>query len=61
MRILQAHKFFYLSGGADRVFFDTAGLLEKNGHEIQYFSMKHPVTGQVLEFKTQMPRGFLSV
>jgi 23S rRNA pseudouridine1911/1915/1917 synthase len=26
-----------------------------------YFSMKHPVTGQVLEFKTQMPRGFLSV
>jgi 23S rRNA pseudouridine1911/1915/1917 synthase len=26
-----------------------------------YFSMKHPVTGEQLEFKTQMPRGFLSV
>jgi 23S rRNA pseudouridine1911/1915/1917 synthase len=26
-----------------------------------YFSMKHPVTGELLEFKTQMPRGFLSV
>jgi 23S rRNA pseudouridine1911/1915/1917 synthase len=26
-----------------------------------YFAMKHPVTGQPLEFKTQMPRGFLSV
>lgn len=26
-----------------------------------YFAMKHPVTGYPLEFKTQMPRGFLSV
>jgi 23S rRNA pseudouridine1911/1915/1917 synthase len=26
-----------------------------------YFAMKHPVTGDPLEFKTQMPRGFLSV
>jgi 23S rRNA pseudouridine1911/1915/1917 synthase len=26
-----------------------------------YFAMKHPVTGKPLEFKTQMPRGFLSV
>jgi 23S rRNA pseudouridine1911/1915/1917 synthase len=26
-----------------------------------YFAMKHPVTGHPLEFKTQMPRGFLSV
>lgn len=26
-----------------------------------YFAMKHPVTGYPLEFKTLMPRGFLSV
>jgi 23S rRNA pseudouridine1911/1915/1917 synthase len=26
-----------------------------------YFAMKHPVSGKPLEFKTQMPRGFLSV
>jgi 23S rRNA pseudouridine1911/1915/1917 synthase len=26
-----------------------------------YFAMKHPVTEKLLEFKTQMPRGFLSV
>jgi 23S rRNA pseudouridine1911/1915/1917 synthase len=26
-----------------------------------YFAMNHPVTGKPLEFKTQMPRGFLSV
>ena len=26
-----------------------------------YFAMKHPVTGLQLEFKTQMPRGFISV
>jgi 23S rRNA-/tRNA-specific pseudouridylate synthase len=26
-----------------------------------YFAMKHPVTNKQLEFKTQMPRGFLSV
>ncbi|MFA5362079.1 MAG: glycosyltransferase [Candidatus Omnitrophota bacterium] len=42
MKILQAHKFFYLNGGADRVFFDTSALLEKNGHKVLYFSMKHP-------------------
>ncbi len=42
MKILQVHKFFYLSGGADRVFFDTSALLEKNGHKVFYFSMKHP-------------------
>ncbi|MDD2702828.1 MAG: glycosyltransferase family 4 protein, partial [Candidatus Omnitrophica bacterium] len=42
MKILQVHKFFYLSGGADRVFFDTSALLEKNGHTVLFFSMKHP-------------------
>jgi 23S rRNA pseudouridine1911/1915/1917 synthase len=26
-----------------------------------YFAMKHPVTGQMLEFTTRMPRGFISV
>ena len=26
-----------------------------------YFSFKHPVTGKMLEFKTQMPKGFLTL
>ena len=26
-----------------------------------YFAMKHPVTGEPLEFRTQMPKGFLTI
>lgn len=42
MKILFANKFFYLKGGSERVFFDTAQYLEDRGHEILSFSMRHP-------------------
>ncbi|MBD3413070.1 MAG: glycosyltransferase [Candidatus Aminicenantes bacterium] len=42
MKILLVNKFFYLKGGAERAFFDTAELLKRKGHEILSFSMKHP-------------------
>jgi len=40
MRILLANKFFYLKGGAENSFFQTAQLLESKGHEIAFFSMQ---------------------
>lgn len=42
MKILLVNKFFYRRGGAEVVFFNTAGLLRRDGHEIVEFSMKHP-------------------
>lgn len=42
MRIVQANKFFYRRGGAERYFFDLKSLLEKAGHEVIPFSMRHP-------------------
>lgn len=42
MKILFGNKFFYLKGGSEYVFFDTARYLEDNGHKVMFFSMKHP-------------------
>ncbi len=42
MKILFANKFFYLKGGSEHVFFDTARYLEDKGHDIAFFSMTHP-------------------
>lgn len=42
MKILLVNKFFFLKGGTERAFFDTARILEKNGHDVAYFSMNHP-------------------
>jgi glycosyltransferase involved in cell wall biosynthesis len=42
MKILLVNKYFYIRGGADKVFFDEASLLESKGHEIGFFSMDHP-------------------
>jgi len=42
LKIALVNKFFFLKGGADRVMFDEADVLEKNGHEVVFFSMKHP-------------------
>lgn len=42
MKILLAKKFFYLKGGAEVYFFETAKLLENKGHKVIFFSMKHP-------------------
>lgn len=41
MKILLVNKFFFLKGGAETIFFDTARLLEKQGHRVVFFSMAH--------------------
>jgi glycosyltransferase involved in cell wall biosynthesis len=41
MRILQVNKFFYVRGGSERYFFDLCSLLERQGHTVGHFSMKH--------------------
>jgi glycosyltransferase involved in cell wall biosynthesis len=40
MKVLIAHNWYFEGGGADRVFFDTKRILEKNGHIVIPFSMK---------------------
>lgn len=40
MRILFSNNFFYERGGAEKSLFDTARLLEENGHDIFFFSSK---------------------
>src|SRR4051812_38477583 len=42
MRVLQIHKTFRLTGGADTFFFKTCDLLEEHGHEVGHFSTRHP-------------------
>ena len=42
MKILLANKYFFLKGGAEHSFFQTAKLLEKKGHEVVFLSMQHP-------------------
>lgn len=42
MKILLINKYHYLKGGAERTYFDTAKILADHGHEIAFFSMKHP-------------------
>ncbi len=42
MKVLLANKYYFLKGGAERVFFETARLLERNGHEAIPFAMKDP-------------------
>jgi glycosyltransferase involved in cell wall biosynthesis len=42
MRVLQIHKKFRLTGGADTFFFKTCDLLAEHGHEVAHFSTRHP-------------------
>ncbi|MCX7920327.1 MAG: glycosyltransferase family 4 protein [bacterium] len=42
MRILLVNKFFYPKGGSEKVFFETAELMKKNGHTVRFFSMVAP-------------------
>ncbi|MCZ2356758.1 MAG: glycosyltransferase [Bacteroidia bacterium] len=42
MRVLLAHNFFYMNGGAEVFFLETGRVLEKNGHEVAYFSIQNP-------------------
>lgn len=40
MKIIQANKFYYLKGGAERYYFNLIKLLESKGHEVIPFSMQ---------------------
>jgi len=40
MKILQLNNFHYRKGGSEAVYFNTAELLNKNGHEVIFFSSK---------------------
>ena len=38
MKILMVNKFFYLKSGSERVFFDEANLLKKEGIKLFFFN-----------------------
>ncbi|UPT76812.1 glycosyltransferase family 4 protein [Sulfurovum sp. XGS-02] len=40
MKILQINNYHHVRGGSDRVYFETSKLLEKNGHNVLFFSVK---------------------
>lgn len=42
MRILLINNYHYPKGGADKVYFNTAQLLRQYGHEVFFFSTRHP-------------------
>jgi len=42
MVVLQANKFFWMKGGAERYFFSVSEELERRGHGVVHFSMEHP-------------------
>ena len=42
MVVLQANKFFYVRGGAERYMFLLSDALERRGHTVAYLSMTHP-------------------
>ncbi|UCH84211.1 MAG: glycosyltransferase family 4 protein [Candidatus Latescibacterota bacterium] len=42
MRVLQINKFFFEKGGSERYFFSVSRSLEKRGHSVIHFSMRHP-------------------
>ncbi|PJA08649.1 hypothetical protein COX69_01755 [Candidatus Falkowbacteria bacterium CG_4_10_14_0_2_um_filter_48_10] len=43
MKILYINKYHYLKGGAERAYFDTAGLFARAGHDLAFFSTRHPL------------------
>jgi glycosyltransferase involved in cell wall biosynthesis len=42
VKILSINKFYFQKGGAERYMFALEDLLEKNGHHVVPFAMKHP-------------------
>lgn len=42
MRILLINKYHRVHAGAERLYLDTAKMLEEAGHEVAYFAMHHP-------------------
>jgi glycosyltransferase involved in cell wall biosynthesis len=43
MKILLANKFYYPRGGSDIYMIELEKLLKENGHEVEVFSMQHPL------------------
>ena len=41
MKILLIDKYFFIKGGAERYYFELMNILEKNGHQVIPFAMKH--------------------
>lgn len=41
MKVLLINNFFYRKGGSEAVFFNTADLLSKNGHDVVFFSIEN--------------------
>lgn len=50
MKIAFVNKFFFPKGGAERVLFDEAELFCQNGHEIAFFSMRHPLNPEKYKY-----------
>lgn len=42
MKIIQANKFYFMQGGAERYLLDVSAWLESQGHEVIPFAMDHP-------------------
>ena len=42
MKILMVNKYYFIKGGSERYYFELTKILEKNGHEVVPFAMKHP-------------------
>ena len=42
MRILQVNKYNYLRGGSEKYFIELSKELERAGHQVAIFSMRHP-------------------
>lgn len=40
MKVLLVNKFHYLRGGSEKYYFELGNLLQENGHEVAFFSMK---------------------
>lgn len=57
MRVLQIHKTFRLTGGADTFFFKTGDLLTERGHDVAYFSTSHPENRESV-YSTYFVNGF---
>lgn len=51
MKVLLISKYHFLKGGAEKVVFQEAKLLEEHGHEVVFFAMQHPENYQSKFFK----------
>lgn len=55
MKILLINKYFFLRGGSETSYFNTAKILRRNGHQLSFFSMSHPLNFQTDDSKYFIP------